>query len=189
MQQSGEHRIAAPLATVWQALNDPDVLCRCIEGCQSLERVGDDAFKAAVKAKVGPVSALFTADIKLADVDPPHAYTLQGSVKGGPAGFGKGTAKVRLAAADDGTLLTYDVEGSVGGKLAQVGQRLIDGAARKMADDFFARFSEVVGSAGASAPRAEAAAGAPARRRSPVLWFTLAAAAVLVIVLAVMLSR
>jgi uncharacterized protein len=145
MQQSGEYRIGAPREAVWRALNDPDVLAACIEGCQSMEKVGDDAFTAAVKAKVGPVSALFNAEVKLADLDPPNGYTLVGAVKGGAAGFGKGTAKVSLSDAEGGaTLLRYDVDGSVGGKLAQVGQRLIDGAARKMADDFFAKFGETV---------------------------------------------
>ena len=196
MQQSGEHRIGAPMATVWRALNDPDVLCRCIEGCQSMERVADNAFKAAVKARVGPVSALFTADVTLTDVDPPHAYTLQGAVKGGPAGFGKGTARVRLSEADGGTLLSYDVEGSVGGKLAQVGQRLIDGAARKMADDFFARFSEAV--APAAAPSAEpevpaevapAIAAPPGQPLWPLLWLAAAAGAVVLVFAIVLLSR
>src|SRR4051812_38475918 len=124
MQQSGEYRIGAPVSAVWQALNDPEVLARCIYGCQSMERVGDNAFRAVVRAKVGPVSAPFTADVTLADVAPPRSYTLQANLKGGAAGFGKGVAKVALSEADAGaTLLRYDVEGSVGGKLAQVGQR------------------------------------------------------------------
>jgi uncharacterized protein len=144
MQQSGEYRIDAPVSAVWRALNDPQVLARCIDGCQSMERTADDAFRATVKAKVGPVSALFTADVTLVDVVPPCAYSLQASVKGGPAGFGKGTAKVALAEDAGATLLRYDVAGSVGGKLAQVGQRLIDAATRKMADDFFAAFAEAV---------------------------------------------
>jgi uncharacterized protein len=163
MQQSGEYRIGAPREAVWRALNDPDILAQCIEGCQSMEKVGEDAFKAAVKAKVGPVSALFNAEVKLADLDPPNGYTLQANVKGGPAGFGKGTAKVALT--DDGpaTLLRYEVEGSVGGKLAQVGQRLIDGAARKMADDFFGKFGEVV-APGAAEMLAAPEAAAPEKR-------------------------
>jgi carbon monoxide dehydrogenase subunit G len=92
MQQSGEYRIGAPIDAVWRALKDPDVLARSIDGCQSLERVGEDAFKATVKAKVGPLSATFTGDVKLADLNPPHSYTLEASAKGGAAGFGKGTA-------------------------------------------------------------------------------------------------
>src|SRR5581483_814548 len=144
MQQSGEYRIGAPIDAVWRALNDPDVLKQCIDGCESMERVADDAFKAVVKARVGPLSATFTGDVTLADLDQPHAYRLEGAVKGGPAGFGKGVAKVRLSEDGPATVLRYDVEGTVGGKLAQVGQRLVDGAARKMADDFFASFGEIV---------------------------------------------
>jgi carbon monoxide dehydrogenase subunit G len=144
MQQSGEYRIGAPVGAVWTALNDPDVLARCIDGCQSMTRTGPDAFQAVVKAKVGPVSATFTADIALADQDPPTSYTIQANVKAGPAGFGKGAAKVRLDAEGGETLLRYEVEGSVGGKLAQIGQRLIEGTARKMADGFFARFAAAV---------------------------------------------
>jgi len=149
MKQSGEYRIEAPREAVWRALNDPDVLARSIEGCEAMTKVGDNAYQATVRAKVGPVSAVFAGDITIADLDPPNGYTLQGAVKGGPAGFGKGSAKVSLA--DDGaaaTLLRYEVEGSVGGKLAQVGQRLIDGTARKMADDFFAKFGEIVAPGG-----------------------------------------
>src|SRR5262249_3428314 len=129
----------------------------CIDGCQSMTKVADDAFTTSIKAKVGPVSATFGADLKLTDLDPPNGYTLNASVKGGAAGFGKGAARVSLA--DDGgaTLLGYEVDGSVGGKLAQIGSRLIDGAARKMADDFFRKFGDVVAPAGASAPPAAAA--------------------------------
>lgn len=144
MRQTGEYRIGAPAEEVWRALNDPQVLQRCIEGCQSMTRTGEDAFAAEVKARVGPVSALFSAEVRLADLDPPRGYTLQASVKGGAAGFGKGTARVALAGDGGVTVLTYEVEGNVGGKLAQVGQRLIDAAARKMADDFFERFRDIV---------------------------------------------
>ncbi len=144
MQQSGEYRIGAKAEAVWCALNDPEVLAQCIEGCESLTRVGDDAFAAVVKARIGPLSATFTGEVKLADLNPPTSYTLMVSAKGGAAGFGKGTARVSLSETGGETLLRYQVEGNVGGKLAQVGQRLIDGAARKMADDFFARFGEIV---------------------------------------------
>jgi carbon monoxide dehydrogenase subunit G len=149
VQQTGEFRIAASRETVWRSLNDPDVLCACIEGCQSMTKQADDAFSAAVKAKVGPVSATFHADLNLADVDPPAGYTLHAAVKGGAAGFAKGVARVRLLEDGDATLLRYEVEGNVGGKLAQVGSRLIDAASRKMAEDFFARFGETVAPGGA----------------------------------------
>ena len=147
MEQTGEYRIQAGLDEVWAGLNDPEILARCIDGCQSMEKVSDDRFDASVKAKIGPVSATFQAALELTDVNPPNAYTLNANVKGGAAGFGKGTAEVSLA--EDGespgaTLLRYQVKGNVGGKLAQVGSRLIDGAARKMADDFFAAFGEEV---------------------------------------------
>lgn len=173
MRQSGEYRIGAPADAVWLALNDPDVLSQCIDGCQSMNRTADDAFAATVKAKIGPLSAVFTADVRLADLDPPNAYTLEASVKGGAAGFGKGTARVSLTEEGRETLLRYDVEGNVGGKLAQVGQRLIDAAARKTADDFFARFGEIVAPAGIAA-----AAAAPAPRPKLLAPILIAVAAI-----------
>lgn len=188
MEQAGEYRIEAPADAVWRALNDPDVLARSVDGCQSMERVGDNAFKAKVKAKVGPVSATFDADVTLSDIDPPRAYTLSGQVKGGPAGFGKGTAKVQLVPDGGATLLRYQVEGSVGGKLAQIGQRLIDAAARKMADDFFARFAEIVGPAPSeAAPPAEAARAPWARTR--LIWILGAAIATAAVVAALLQAR
>jgi carbon monoxide dehydrogenase subunit G len=187
MQQSGEYRIGAPMQKVWQALNDPELLARCIDGCESMEKTGDDAFQARIKARVGPLSALFTADLKIVDPDPPRAYTLEGAVKGGPAGFGKGEAKVALAEEGAATVLRYDVEGSVGGKLAQVGQRFIDGVGRKMADDFFAKFGEAV------APGEVEAVGATAaprsERRPPVIWLVVIVGAAAAIAAAVLLAR
>jgi carbon monoxide dehydrogenase subunit G len=168
MRQSGEYRIGAPVSAVWRALNDPEVLARCIDGCQSMERVGPDAFHAAVKAKVGPVSAVFTAEVDLSDIVAERAYTLRASVKGGAAGFGKGAARVTLLDEGASTLLGYEVEGSVGGKLAQIGQRLIDGAARKMADDFFKAFSETV--APEPAPAASLDAEPPASGEGRPRW-------------------
>lgn len=146
MQQSGEHHIPAPRARVWEALNDAEVLAACLDGCEKLERVADDRFDALIKAKVGPVSATFTGVITLHDIDPPSSYQLQVEAKGGAAGFGKGTADVGLRDADGGgTTLSYEVNASVGGKLAQIGSRLIDGVARKMADSFFNQFVERLG--------------------------------------------
>lgn len=145
MEQSGEYRIAATRDEVWTALNDPEVLARCLDGCQTMEKVGDDEFAARIKAKVGPVRATFDAELTLADLDPPAAYTINASVKGGPAGFARGSAHVNLSDEGSETLLAYTVDASIGGKLAQVGSRLIDGAARKMADDFFSRFREELG--------------------------------------------
>jgi carbon monoxide dehydrogenase subunit G len=174
MELAGERRIAAPRARVWDALNDPEILKRCIDGCESLSKTADNAFHAVVRARVGPLSAAFEGDVTLADLDPPNGYVLAVSAKGGAAGFARGTARVTLADDEDGTLLAYKAEGRVGGKLAQIGQRLIDAAARKTADDFFEAFARALG------PDAEP--GAPAARlprSSPlVIWAGLAAVAV-----------
>ncbi|HEX7038070.1 MAG TPA: carbon monoxide dehydrogenase subunit G [Pseudomonadales bacterium] len=178
MEQSGEYRIAASREAVWKALNDPDVLARCLDGCQSMEKVADDRFRARVKARIGPVNATFDADLALENIEPPQSYTINGSVKGGAAGFARGAAHVKLTDEGAATLLQYTVDASIGGKLAQVGSRLIDGAARKMAEDFFARFRDVVeqtdsaeaatAAAGASAPGAAlAGSDVPARDAAP----------------------
>ncbi len=161
MDMNGEYRIPAPRQRVWEALNDPDTLGRCIPGCESIQKTSETAMSAVVQAKVGPVSARFTGDVTLEDMDPPNGYTIRGEGKGGVAGFAKGTAKVALAEDGDGTLLTYTVDAQVGGKLAQVGARLVAGAVKKMADEFFGTFSQIV-AAGAEAPVAEAAQAAPA---------------------------
>jgi len=163
MQMTGQYRIEAPRETVWQALNDVEVLRQCIPGVEEIEKTSDTSFTAKVRAKVGPVSARFAGEVTLSDLDPPNGYTISGEGKGGAAGFAKGGARVRLA--DDGaaTLLSYDVDAQVGGKLAQIGSRLIDGTAKKMADDFFSRFAATVG-AGAAEP---AAAPAPAAAAVP----------------------
>ena len=141
MEQSGEYEIPASRDAVWTALNDPEILGRCITGCQDVVQIDEHHFEVKVKAKVGPVSATFQAELELQDLDPPNSYTIKGGVKGGAAGFGKGDAHVKLTELEaDSTRLTYQVKASVGGKLAQVGSRLVDGAARKMADEFFAAF-------------------------------------------------
>jgi hypothetical protein len=186
MQQAGEYRIGAPRDEVWRALNDPAILARCIEGCQSMNRVSDSAFEATIRAKVGPVSATFKADVNLTDVDPPNSYALNASAKGGAAGFGKGVARVKLV--DDGgaTMLRYEVEGSVGGKLAQVGQRLIDGAARKMADDFFGTFGSLVAPGASTKVETPTAAPGPATEPTGrwIIWIIVFAVLALAIVLA-----
>ena len=184
MQQTGEFRIAAARPKVWQALNDPDVLAQCIEGCQSMTKVADDAYTTSIKAKVGPVSATFAADIKLVDLNPPSAYTLNASVKGGAAGFAKGTARVVLEDDAGATLLRYQVDGSVGGKLAQVGSRLIDGAARKMADDFFRKFTEVVAPGHAASRRRSRLATEYEPSGQRIIWIIAFVVLILAIVLA-----
>ncbi|MDQ2103980.1 SRPBCC family protein [Azospirillum isscasi] len=145
MDMSGSQRIAAPRDTVWAALNDPDILRRCIPGCEEVQKVSDTELTAKVVAKVGPVSAKFSGKVTLSDLDPPNGYTITGEGSGGAAGFGKGGAKVSLEADGDATLLSYTAHATVGGKLAQIGSRLVDATARKMADDFFTRFTAVVG--------------------------------------------
>ncbi len=161
MDMTGQHTIPAPRQTVWEALNDPDVLKQCIPGCEEIERTGDDGFAAKVSVKVGPVKAKFGGQVTLSDIDPPNGYTISGEGKGGAAGFAKGGAKVSLADAEGGaaTVLSYEVNASVGGKLAQIGARLIDSTARKYANDFFATFSEIAAQrAGGMQPPATSAA-------------------------------
>jgi carbon monoxide dehydrogenase subunit G len=160
MQMSGERRIPAPREDVWNALNDPEVLRQSIPGCQSLEKDGDNSFTAKVKAKVGPVSATFSGAVTLYDMNPPESYTLSGEGKGGAAGFAKGGAKVVLEEDGEGTLLKYDVDAKVGGKLAQIGSRLVDGTAKKLSEEFFDNFSNIVAGTPAEVP-GEAAGEAP----------------------------
>ena len=147
MEMSGQYRIPAPRAKVWDALNDPVVLKESIPGCQTLDKLSDTEMAATVKAKVGPVSATFNGQVTLSNIDPPNGYTITGEGKGGVAGFAKGGADVKLE--DDGegmTLLSYTAKAQVGGKLAQLGARLIDATAKQMADQFFGAFAEKVGS-------------------------------------------
>ena len=144
MELSGEHRIGAPRDIVWQALNDPDMLARAIPGCQAIEQESDTAFTAKVKTKIGPVSVVFSGRVMLSELDPPSACVITGQGKGGAAGFASGGAKVTLEADGAATILRYTAEGRVGGKLAQVGARLVEGSARKIAGEFFDRIDELV---------------------------------------------
>ncbi|MGP1396678.1 MAG: SRPBCC family protein [Inquilinaceae bacterium] len=166
MDMKGEYKIEAPREKVWAALNDPDVLRQAIPGCDTVEQVSPTEMRAAVTAKVGPVKAKFKGDVTLSDVNPPESYTISGEGKGGAAGFAKGGAKVRLEEVGTATLLRYEVTASVGGKLAQIGSRLIDGTAKKMADDFFSRFAGLV-EAGEAAPAAAEAPPTPAPAPAP----------------------
>lgn len=160
MDMTGEYLVPAPKQAVWEALNDPEILKQCIPGCEEVNKTSDTGFDAKVSAKVGPVKAKFAGAVTLSDIDPPNGYTISGEGKGGAAGFAKGGAKVALSEAEGGTLLKYEVNAQVGGKLAQIGARLIDSTAKKMANDFFKTFSEVVGSAAGSpdSPAVEASA-------------------------------
>ena len=153
MDMTGEYRIPAPREQVWAALNDPETLKASLPGCQSLEKVSDREFAATVVAKVGPVQAKFNGNVTLSNLNPPESYTISGEGKGGAAGFAKGGADVRLLEEGEVTVLTYTAKADVGGKLAQLGSRLIDGTAKKMADEFFNNFSrQVAGPAPAPAP-------------------------------------
>ena len=145
MELTDHYSLPVDRQTVWNALNDPDVLKGCIAGCETFERTGDNTFTSAVTARVGPVKARFTSKVTLSDVDPPNGYTLNFDGQGGAAGFGKGTARVVLTDEAGGTRLAYTAHAQVGGKLAQVGSRLIEGAAKKMAGDFFDKFSAQLG--------------------------------------------
>jgi carbon monoxide dehydrogenase subunit G len=144
MDMTGERRIPAPRQTVWEALNNPDVLRASIPGCESLEKLDDDQMKATAAIKVGPISARFTGKVQLTDIDPPNGYRISGEGQGGVAGFAKGGANVALTDEGADTLLSYQVNAQVGGKLAQLGGRLIDATAKQMADAFFDRFSKQV---------------------------------------------
>lgn len=155
MDMSGSYEIPAPRETVWDALNDVEVLKACIPGCETITKHSDTELEATVSAKVGPVKAKFSGAVTLSDMDPPNGYTISGQGKGGAAGFAKGGATVKLEDSGVGTTLSYEVNASVGGKLAQIGGRLIDSTAKKMADQFFSKFSEQAASmASAAAPAA-----------------------------------
>jgi carbon monoxide dehydrogenase subunit G len=151
MEMTGEYRIAAPRERVWAALNDPEVLKACIPGCESLEKTSENEMTAAVTAKVGPVKAKFTGAVTLLNIRPPEGYTISGEGKGGVAGFAKGGADVALTEdGPDATILKYEAKAQVGGKLAQLGARLIDSTAKKMADDFFGAFAAKVAASSAA---------------------------------------
>jgi carbon monoxide dehydrogenase subunit G len=164
MELTGERLLPLPRSRVWQALNDPAVLQRCLPGCETFEADGDNAYKVSLTAAVGPIRSRFNGRLRLSDLDPQNAYSLSFEGSGGAAGFGKGTARVTLT--DDaaaGTRLAYAVNAQVGGKLAQLGNRLIDGVARKLADDFFNRFARETGG-----PAVPLGSTAPPAAASPV---------------------
>ena len=144
MTMTGEVQLAAPRQTVWEKLNDTDTLKATIPGCESLEKTSDTSFSAVAVTKIGPVKAKWKGKVTLNDLDPPNGYKIVGEGEGGVAGFAKGSADVRLTDKDGGTLLSYNVEAQIGGKLAQLGQRLVNGAAKKLADDFFVKFADAV---------------------------------------------
>ena len=142
MKQVGDYKILAPREAVWDALNDPDILGSCILGCESVEKIDETHFNISLKAKVGLVNGKMKVQVELADLVPPESYVIRGGAKGGAAGFAKGAASLKLIEEEGGTRLFYEVDANIGGKLAQVGSRLIDGAARKIADGFFSKFAQ-----------------------------------------------
>ena len=144
MTMSGEYQLAVPRETVWEKLNDPVVLKACIPGCEELDKLSDTEFAAVAITRIGPVKAKFKGKVTLSDLDPPNGYKISGQGDGGVAGFAQGGATVKLTPKDGGTLLSYTVEAQIGGKLAQLGQRLINGAAKKVADDFFENFAAAI---------------------------------------------
>jgi hypothetical protein len=144
MDMTGEERIAAPRDVVWAALNDPDILRQCIPGCQSLERASPTELTATVKVKIGPVSASFNGAVTLSNINEPESYTISGEGKGGIAGFAKGGADVALREDGAETILRYEAKAQVGGKIAQLGSRLVDSSAKKLAQQFFADFSAAI---------------------------------------------
>lgn len=195
MDLTGDYRIGAPREALWAALNDAEVLKACIPGCEELNKTSDTEFTARVVAKIGPVKAGFGGKVTLSDIDPPNGYTISGEGQGGAAGFAKGGAKVSLESVENGaaTILHYKVDAQIGGKLAQIGSRLVEGSARKLADEFFAAFAAqamnragaqptpapepALGTEAAAAPPSTAAASLPAiepapgaRGLSPWIW-------------------
>jgi len=158
MEMTGEQLIPAPQEETWEALNDPVVLKQCVPGCEAIDPVGENQYQVLMVARVGPVSAKFKGKLTLSDIKAPDSYSIAFEGQGGPAGFAKGGAQVRLSSeASAQTRLSYEVKASVGGKLAQIGSRLVDAAAKKVADDFFRNFNEKVGALHAAPAEGESA--------------------------------
>ncbi len=180
MDFTGRYKITASPQRVWEGINDPAILKACIPGCEQLDKTSPNEFVATARLKIGPVSATFKGKVHLSDLDPPHSCKLSGEGQGGVAGFAKGDAQVVLEPDGEGTVLIYTAKAAVGGKLAQIGQRLIDGAAKQIADDFFKRFAAALDTAPVLTPDPEVeatqaiAAAAPADTARtglpPVIW-------------------
>jgi uncharacterized protein len=175
MDMTGTQHIKAPRDVVWRALNNVEVLRQSIPGCQSIEKISDTEMNAKVTLKVGPVKATFTGKVTLSDLDPPNGYTIKGEGSGGAAGFANGSATVRLVESTGSTDLNYEVKAQIGGKLAQLGARLIDATAKKLAGEFFEKFGEAVAppveAAAVVAPPVEAAKAVAATPQKKKGWF------------------
>jgi uncharacterized protein len=178
MQMAGEQRIAASRQRVWAALNDPEILKTCIPGCESLEKESDERFKAVIVIKIGPIGARFDGAVLLSDLDPPNGYTLTGKGQGGTVGFAEGGAKVRLSDDKGGTLLRYEVDARIGGRLAQLGGPLIDATAKQLAGRFFRQFGETLGGK-AQDVGVKPAMATPRQRGFPLAWLAAFVVAVL----------
>jgi carbon monoxide dehydrogenase subunit G len=181
VRMTGEQRITASREKVWAALNDPDILRQCIPGCQTLDKESDERMKATVEIKIGPIGARFNGAVTLSDLDPPNGYTITGEGQGGTVGFAKGGAKVRLADENGGTLLSYEVDAQVGGRLAQLGGPIIDATAKQLAGKFFDKFGSLVGGQAATSTASgtatsRAAASAPVVAASPTFTAPVASA-------------
>ncbi len=191
MEFKGQYLILASPETVWAALNDADILRQCVSGCEDMEKIDRNHFRAAATLKIGPVKTSFKANIALDDFDPPRRCTLKGEGSGGVAGFARGEAEVLLTPEAGGTLLSYTARAIIGGKLAQIGQRLIDSAAKQIADDFFTRFQDAVAAKPAEAPaerrpvapEIEPASHAPRGGLAPEIWVIGLIAAVVILLL------
>lgn len=170
MQMNEEIRIQAPREVIYAALNDPDILQQSIPGCETLEQTSDSEFSATIVIKVGPIKAKFNGAVALSDLNPPESYTISGEGKAGPAGHAKGGAKIQLLEDGDATILKYQVEAKIGGKLAQLGGRLIDSTAKKLAGNFFETFEGLVAQETAEGGEPAAAAPAPSTAVSPLVW-------------------
>ena len=167
MEMTGERRIPAPRERVWNALNDPEVLKACIPGCETLEKTSENEMRATAAVKIGPIAARFNGKVQLSEINPPNSYTISGEGQGGVAGFAKGGAKVNLSDDAGATLLRYDVQAQVGGKMAQLGARLVDSTAKNMADQFFDRFTGRLSLGEETAPVAPLAADTPPAQPVP----------------------
>ena len=169
MEMSGEQLVPASQQDTWNALNDPAVLKQCVPGCESIESLGENQYQVLMVARVGPVSAKFKGKLGLSDIKPPNSYVMAFEGQGGAAGFAKGGAQVRLSEKDHQTILAYDVKASVGGKLAQIGSRLVDAAAKKVADEFFGNFTKRMQAVEDETVVTHAEAGHPEEAQDPAM--------------------
>ena len=181
MEMRGEYQISADRQTVWDALNEPEVLRDCLEGCESFDRVSNSDFKARITTKVGPIKTTFDCSIQLTDIDPPNAYTISGKGNGGASGFARGSIKVSLSESEGTTVLGYAVDASLRGKIGQMGSRVVNSVARSMADKFFGNFTAIVDERTSAASEIESAPTQENTRYTQLRVILIAAACAIVI--------